>query len=68
VKAKANRVLLDAEAGGFGELPPIVKQSFQEGSYSHLTGMEMSGWQIMLEQFIAIEVVVKEEVININSD
>jgi hypothetical protein len=54
--------------GGSRELPPIVKQSFQEGHYSPSTGMEMSEWQIMLEQFIAMGVVVKEEVVNIDSD
>jgi hypothetical protein len=49
VKAKANMVLYDSEAGGSGDLPPIVKKSFQEGRYSLSTGMEMSEWQIMLE-------------------
>jgi hypothetical protein len=54
VKAKANRVLLDSEVGGSGDLPPIVKKSFQEGHYSPLTGMEKSEWQIIQEQFIAM--------------
>jgi hypothetical protein len=30
-EAKTDMVLLDAEAGAFGELPPLVKQSFKEG-------------------------------------
>jgi hypothetical protein len=30
--------------------------------------MEKREWQIMLEQFIAIGVVVKDEIINIDSD
>jgi hypothetical protein len=42
MKAKATRVLLDAEAGGSGELLPIVKQSFQEGCYSPSIGMVMN--------------------------
>jgi hypothetical protein len=50
------------------ELQPIVKQSFQEGCYSPSTGMEMSEWQIMLEQLIAMGVVIKEEDVNIDSD
>jgi hypothetical protein len=52
VKVKASRVLLDSEVGGSGDLPPIVKESSQEGHYSPSIGMEMSEWQIMLEQFI----------------
>jgi hypothetical protein len=68
VKAKAIRVLLDVEVGGFSELPPIVKRSFREGRYSPSIGMEMNEWQIMLEQFVAMGVDVKEEVINIDSD
>jgi hypothetical protein len=59
-KAKASRVLLDSKTGGSGDLPPIVKKSFQEGCYSPYTGM-----QIMIEQFIVMEIVVKEEVVSI---
>jgi hypothetical protein len=33
-----------------------------------LTGMEMSEWEIILEQFLAMEVIVKQEVVNIDSD
>jgi hypothetical protein len=65
---KTNRVLLDAEAGDSDELPPLVRQSFKDGCYSSLTGMEEREWQIMLEQFIAVGVVVKDEVIGIDSD
>jgi hypothetical protein len=67
-KVKTARVLLDAEAGASDELPPLVKQSFKEGRYSSSTGMEVVEWQIMLEQFIAMRVVVKDKVINIDSD
>jgi hypothetical protein len=67
-KVETDRVLLDIEAGASDELPPLVNQSFKEGRYSPSTGMEESEWQIMLEQFIAMEVVVKDIVINIDSD
>jgi hypothetical protein len=30
--------------------------------------MEMSEWEIILEQFLAMEVIVKQEVVNIDSD
>jgi hypothetical protein len=33
-----------------------------------LTGMEMSEWEIILEQFLAMEVIVKQEVVNIDND
>jgi hypothetical protein len=68
VKVKVSRVLLDSEAGSSGDHPPMVKKSFQQGHYSPSTGIEMSDWQIMLEQFIVMGVVVKEEVVNIDSD
>jgi hypothetical protein len=64
----ADRVLLDVEAGDSDELPLLVRQSFKDGRYSPSTGMEEREWQIMLEQFIATSVVVKDEVINIDSD
>jgi hypothetical protein len=66
-KVKTDRVLLDVEAGGSDELPLLVGQSFKHGRYSPLTGMEEE-WQIMLEQFIAMGVVVKDEVLNIDSE
>jgi hypothetical protein len=67
-KAKANRVLLDSEVGGSGDLLPIVKMSFQDGRYSPLTRMEMIEWQIILEQFIAMGLILNEEVVNIDSE
>jgi hypothetical protein len=65
---KANRALLDVEAGASDELPPLVRQSFKDGRYSPSTGMEEREWQIMLEQFIVMGVVVKDKVIDIDSD
>jgi hypothetical protein len=52
---------------GGDELPLLVRQSFKDGKYSPSTGMEEKEWQIMLEQFIAKGVVIKDEVINIDS-
>jgi hypothetical protein len=60
--------LLDVDAGVSDELPLAIRQSFKDGRYSPLTGMEEREWQIILEQFIASGVVVKHEVINIDSD
>jgi hypothetical protein len=64
MKVKTDRVLLDVEAGASDELLPLVKQSFRDGRYSPWMGIEESQWQIMLEQFIAMGVVVKDEVID----
>jgi hypothetical protein len=68
VKIKTNRVLLDVEMGASDELPVVIRQSFKDDRYSPLTGMEEREWQIMLEQFIASGVVVKDEIINVDSD
>jgi hypothetical protein len=54
------------EAEASDELPLLVRQSFKDGRYSPSTGMEEREWQIMLEQFIATGVVVKDEVIYID--
>jgi hypothetical protein len=55
------------EAGALDGPPPLVKKSFKEGRYSPLIWMEENEWQIMLEQFIAMGVVVKDKVINIDN-
>jgi hypothetical protein len=67
-KVKTDRVLLDVDVGGFDELSLAIRQSFKDGHYSPSTGMEEREWKIMLEQFIASGVVVKNEVLNIDSD
>jgi hypothetical protein len=64
----ANQVLIDVAAGASDELPLLVRQSFKDGQYSPSTGMEEIEWQIMLEYFVVSEVVVKDEIINIDSD
>jgi hypothetical protein len=46
----------------------LVRQSFKDGRYSPSTGMEEREWQKMLEQFIVMGVVVKDKVIDIDSD
>jgi hypothetical protein len=68
VKIKTNRVLLDVDVRASNELPLAIMQSFKDGRYSPSTGMEEREWQIMLEQFIASRVVVKNEIINIDID
>jgi hypothetical protein len=68
MKVKTDRVLLDTEVRASNELPLLVQQSFREGRYYPSTGMEERGGQIMLEQFIAMGVVVKDKVINIDND
>jgi hypothetical protein len=67
-KVKPDRVLLDVDVGASDELPFVIRQSFKGGRYSPSTSMEEREWQIMLEQFIASGVVVKNEIINIDSD
>jgi hypothetical protein len=37
----------------------MIKKSFLEGHYSPWTGMEVSKWEIILEQFLVMEVIVK---------
>jgi hypothetical protein len=61
-------VLLDVGAGASSEFPIAIRQSFKDGRYSPSTSMEEREWQIMLEQFIASGVVVKNEAINVDSD
>jgi hypothetical protein len=54
--------------GALDELQLLIKQSFRDGRYSPSTRMEELEWQIMLQQFIASGVVVKNKVINVDSD
>jgi hypothetical protein len=67
-KAMADQALIDIGAGTSDELPLVIRQSFKDGRYSPSTGMEEIEWQIMLEQFVASGVVVKDEIIDIDSD
>jgi hypothetical protein len=66
--AVADRVFVNVEAGACDEVPLLIRQSFKDGWYSPLTGMEEVEWQIMLEQFMVSVVVVKDEIIYIDSD
>jgi hypothetical protein len=68
VKVVVDRVLLDVEMGASDELPLTIRQSLKDGRYSPSTRMEEREWQIMLEQFIMTGVVVKDEIISIDSD
>jgi hypothetical protein len=67
-KVKTDKVLLYVDVGTSDELPLAIIESFKDGRYSPLIGVEEREWQILLEQFIASRVVVKNEVINIDSD
>jgi hypothetical protein len=68
-KVVADRLLVDVEMGGPSELPLLIKQSFRDGRYSpSMIRMEELEWQIMQQQFIVSWVVVKDEIVNIDSD
>jgi hypothetical protein len=67
VKAMADQALIDIGAETSDELSLVIRQSFKDGRYSPSTRMEEIEWQIMLKQFVASGVVVKDEVINIDS-
>jgi hypothetical protein len=67
-KAVADCLLVDVEAGALDKLPLLIKQFIKDGHYSPSIGIEELEWQIMLQQFIASGVVVKNEVINVDSD
>jgi hypothetical protein len=59
------------ESHGLGtsnKLSLVLRQSFKDEWYSPSTGMEEIEWQIMLEQFVASGVVVKDEIIDIDND
>jgi hypothetical protein len=60
--------LLDVNAEASDELLLAIRQSFKDDRYSPSTGLEEREWQIILEQFIASGVVVKNDVINIVND
>jgi hypothetical protein len=68
MKAMADQALIDMGAGTSNELPLVIRQSFKDSRYSPSTQMEKIECQIMLEQFVASGVVVKDEIIFIDSD
>jgi hypothetical protein len=68
LRRQGSKVLLDVEAGTSRYFPPKIRMSFLEGRYSRSPGMEANEWQIILEQFLAMGVIVKEEVVNVDSD
>jgi hypothetical protein len=67
-KVMAGQALIDVGAGTSDELPHVIGQSFKDGRYSPSIGMEEIEWQIMLEPFVASVVVVKDEIIDIDSN
>jgi hypothetical protein len=67
-KAMADQDLVNVGAGTFDELLLVLRQSFKDDRYSPWTGMEEIQWRIMLEQFIVSGAVVKDDIIDIDSD
>jgi hypothetical protein len=67
-KAMANQALIDVGAGTSDELPLEIRHSFKDGRYFPSTKLEEIEWQIMLEQFVVSGVVVKDEIIDFDSD
>jgi hypothetical protein len=68
VKVMDDQALIDIGVGTSDELPLVIRQSFKDGQYSPLTGMEEIEWQIMLKQFVVSGVVVKDQIIDIDSN
>jgi hypothetical protein len=64
----ATHLLIDVEVGTSDELPLLIKQSFKDSRSSPSTEMEELEWQIILQQYIASGVVVKDEILNNDSD
>jgi hypothetical protein len=61
-KAKDRKILLDSEAGTSGALPRRIQSSFLEGRYTPSTGMDISEWQVIFEQFVDMGIIIKSEV------
>jgi hypothetical protein len=68
VKVMDDQALIDIGVGTSDELPHVIRQSFKDDRYSPLTGMEEIEWQLMLEQFVVSGVVVKDQIIDIDSN
>jgi hypothetical protein len=68
VKAMTEHALIDIGAGTSDELLLLIRQSFKDGRYFPSTRMEEIVWQIMLDQFVASVVVVKDDIIDIDSN
>jgi hypothetical protein len=60
VKCKATQILADAS----NNISPHIKKSFAERRYSPSTSMDRSEWEIILEQLLAMGLIVKEEVVS----
>jgi hypothetical protein len=48
-KVKSDKVLLYVDVGTSDELPLAIMESFKDGRYSPLIGVEEREWQILLE-------------------
>jgi hypothetical protein len=63
-KDKARRILIDRQVGASGDLPPQVRNSFLEQWYLPLTRMHHSKWEIIVEQLLAMGLIVKQDVVS----
>jgi hypothetical protein len=64
VKDKTRRILADSEVGSSGDLPPWIRNSFLERRYLPSTGMDHSECEVILEQLLAMRLIVKQEVVS----
>jgi hypothetical protein len=60
-KEKAAKILAASEARTSGDLPPRIRDSYSPG-------MECSEWEIILEQLLAMGLIVKQEVVSDHHD
>jgi hypothetical protein len=63
-KNKAARILEDTSKA----ISPHMRCSFIDRKYSHLTGMDRSEWEIILEELIRMGFLVKHEPISEGDD
>jgi hypothetical protein len=47
-----------------GDILPHIKRSFVERRYLPSTGMDQSEWDVILEQLMCMDYIVKEELVS----
>jgi hypothetical protein len=55
------RLLLDSKVGTSGIGHVQIQNSFRKGHYSLSTGLDVSEWQVLFEEFFAMRIIVKSE-------
>jgi hypothetical protein len=53
--------LLDSKVGTSGIGHVQIQNSFRKGHYSLSTGLDVSEWQVLFEEFFAMRIIVKSE-------